>query len=142
LTWILVGSSTSELATSLERVRYSSLTWRRCVRCVAAMCAVCRGAELSILPSLSTPTNWSLPSHNSPDSAHRHRLANVARGNTCASPVCNTPHRPSKQEREEQGVDLLTRIQTGASFPQPAVDHRVPARAALLARPLLLRATR
>ena len=47
-----------------------------------------------------------------------------------------------KQEREEQGVDLLTRIQTGASFPQPAVDHRVPARAALLARPLLLRATR
>jgi hypothetical protein len=70
----------SELSTSLERVRYSSLTWRRCVRCVAAMCAVCRGAELSILPSLSTPTNWSLPSHNSPDSAHRHRLANVARG--------------------------------------------------------------
>ena len=44
-------------------------SWRMCLKHV--------GAELSILPSLSTPTNWSLPSDNNPDSAHRHRLANV-----------------------------------------------------------------
>ena len=59
------------------------------------------------------------------------------------SPICSTSLRLSKQEREEQEVDLLTRIQGRCFLPsRPAVDHRVPARAALHVRPLLFRATR
>ena len=43
---------------------------------------------------------------------------------------------------KSRGVDLLKKIQGRCFQPQPAVDDRVPARAALLARPLLFRATR
>ena len=70
----------SQISPSLVRVCHSCLILDVRGACVAAMCVVYRGAELSILSFFDTRTltDRSLPSHASPDSAHRPRLAEVA----------------------------------------------------------------
>ena len=113
----------------------------RRLRC-GGVCDVSRGGAIP-LSHLSAPTNRSntepltrglcpLPSFGRSHSPHRTHRRSAALHIVCRS----------RSSREEKGVGLLKRIQAGASFQQPAVDNRVPARAALLARPLLLRATR
>ena len=90
------------------------------------------GAVLSILSSFVLPTNRSSTSHTSPDTTHRHRLAVV------------TPHimQLVRQGRSERGKMVLRPGSKAGPSRGSAVDNRVPARAALLVRPLLFRATR
>ena len=105
------------------------------------------GEELSILPfsvrqliDLHLATTFlTLPSEFPPPSfGGSHSPLRIFR----RSPVHHM-YRPPRQEREEQELERLAGIRGRCFLPsRSAVDHHVPARAALLTRPLLLRATR